>query len=376
MAAAKLLLSLIAGLSRQSGLAFGSVDFYSIRLGLAPRHIRRLLRLLEGQGLLIREISTRGRRTQGYRVVVGRVANLRPVVVDPELASSGPKARQGWLFDPAQPALDPLQPGQLVRVGADKSGCEPGQNVLVEADKSGREPGQNVPQQSNRLRMTIPEGEEVQQLQPPSRVERSLPDNGTNGQNAEASPVLSAATPNAPAPAPDFASGAEDADVDRVLNILAPGGASDGLRLVVLNSLADAQAAGVSAAEVAAALPRAGPGRPWDRVGRAAEIVRRERREAQAAAVAAATQVPPPATEPPSARLPALAEAIARLRVREIALRDRPDFKATVVSANADGIVIESPNYTGPSRSTLRTDVVLLRWNFGAADGALLEGRP
>jgi hypothetical protein len=57
-------------------------------------------------------------------------------------------------------------------------------------------------------------------------------------------------------------------------------------------------------------------------------------------------------------------------------LRDRPDFKATVVSANADGILIESPNYCGPGRSTLRTDADLARWSFGAADAGFGEAAP
>jgi len=66
--------------------------------------------------------------------------------------------------------------------------------------------------------------------------------------------------------------------VEAALAILAPGGASPKLRGAILNALADAQAAGVSAEHVTAALPRTGSGRPWERIGHAAAMVLEDRR--------------------------------------------------------------------------------------------------
>jgi len=71
---------------------------------------------------------------------------------------------------------------------------------------------------------------------------------------------------------------------ERILAIIAPGGASERLRGAVVNSLAEAVAAGVSAQEVAGAIDRAGPGTPWGRIQAAARLVLADRAEAAKAA--------------------------------------------------------------------------------------------
>jgi len=173
----------------------------------------------------------------------------------------------------------------------------------------------------------------------------------------------------------------QGADLEPVLAILAPGGATPKLRAVLANALADAKAAGVMADEIAAALGGVGPGRPWDRIRAAAGAVLQERRSRDAAVAAKkaaeAARTPPPAAEPPSARLPTLAEAIRRLAVAEVFLRDQPQYRATVVSATVDAIVIERPGlHGGAYQSCLRTEADLGRWSFGDADAALGEAAP
>jgi len=71
---------------------------------------------------------------------------------------------------------------------------------------------------------------------------------------------------------------------ERILAVIAPGGASERLRGAVVNSLAEAVAAGVSTEEVAAAIDRAGPGTPWGRISAAARLVLADRGEAAKAA--------------------------------------------------------------------------------------------
>jgi len=73
-----------------------------------------------------------------------------------------------------------------------------------------------------------------------------------------------ASTATEGARAPDLALTASQAGLEAVLKHIAPGGASEKLRGSVMNALA--AAAGVSAQEVADALPRVGAGAPWARV--------------------------------------------------------------------------------------------------------------
>jgi hypothetical protein len=122
----------------------------------------------------------------------------------------------------------------------------------------------------------------------PSPIERCGRGNGTNGKKAGVSPVFSATIPDGPALALDLTPDAGEGDLERVLLIVAPGGASDNFRATVINALADAKAGGVSPAEVAAALPRAGPGRPWNRIAAAAALVIGERRRSPQAPVTSA----------------------------------------------------------------------------------------
>jgi hypothetical protein len=186
---------------------------------------------------------------------------------------------------------------------------------------------------------------------------------------------------------------AEDADLQRVLLIVAPGRASDNLRGTVVNALGDAQAAGVSAAEISAALPGAGPGKPWERIAAAADVVLRERRAAQAAEAAQTarlpTALPPPPPLPPSPRLVTLAERINHLGVRQIQGRLKSNTVARVLEADcAKGIRIKYNVVIageGPLRqekeTVLRTEYQLGQWNFGPAESvdparAAAEGAP
>ena len=184
-----------------------------------------------------------------------------------------------------------------------------------------------------------------------------------------------------PPPAP-----AQSEDLEAaVLSLLFPRGASQNQQRAIAGPVATLRAAGATAEFLALYLGRDLEGQPWVRLDRAlaawcadrssrikAEAEAEDRRRIEEAGKAAAGAP----KDPPSPRLPGLAEAIRRLGVVEVFLRDQPGFKAKIISASADGILVESPAFPSPSRSTLRTDADLSRWNFGAAETGSPEAHP
>ena len=112
----KLLLGLMENLSRNSGIAYASVEIYAGRLGIDQRTVRRALRGLEGRGLIVQEQPGGGReKTATYRL-----------------------------------ALAAEKPGQIARVSGDGNpdnlSTKPGQLVPGNAGNLSTKHGQLAPQ--------------------------------------------------------------------------------------------------------------------------------------------------------------------------------------------------------------------------------------
>jgi hypothetical protein len=315
---ARLLLAQFENVSRLTGLVYVADGTAAARLGLHPKTVKRLVRLLKKRRLLKPEIGGGGEHhLAAYRVVYypsRRREQAVPVLGEPPVPAR--------LEQPAPPRLV-----QLV--------------LLYEKDQL-------------------------------NNGEKDQLNNGEKDKERETPP---------PAPAP-----AQSEDLEAaVLSLLFPRGASQNQQRAIAGPVATLRAAGATGEFLALYLGRDLEGQPWARLDRAlaaccaerssrakAAAEAEERRRAAEAGKAAAGAP----KDPPSPRLPGLAEAIRRLGVVEVFLRDQPGFKAKIISASADGILVESPAFPSPSRSTLRTDADLLRWNFGAADAGLAEDRP
>jgi hypothetical protein len=310
-------LALFENVSCRTGLVYVGDGTAAARLGLHPKTIKRLVRRLKKRRLLRAEIGGGGENhLAGYRVVRPSARRERPVPV---------------LGEPPVPArLEQPAPPRLVQLV-----------LLYEKDQL-------------------------------NNVEKDHVNNGEKEQEPETPPPASA-----PAQSEDLEAA--------VLSLLFPRGASQNQQRAIAGPVATLRAAGATAEFLALYLGRDLEGQPWVRLDRAlaawcADRSSRIKAEAEAEgrrriaeAGKAAAGAP---KDPPSPRLPGLAEAIRRLGVVEVFLRDQPGFKAKIISASADGILVESPAFPSPSRSTLRTDADLSRWNFGAAETGSPEAHP
>jgi len=203
-------------------------------------------------------------------------------------------------------------------------------------------------------------------MSPPPRSARP---SSAVAETATAAPRREALLPLLPDPAP----AAEEAGLDRVMGILAPAGAAPRLRVAIINGLADAAASGVPPQEIAGALPRAGPGRPWERIAAAVGIVMRERQES--ARLQAEAQERRRATEVSEGAAAAEGQAIeppADPVVRAVFdLIDRRAwgvwFRGVSFARTAHGLTVRTPN------AFIRD---YLSSHFSEALGAVADGVP